>query len=141
MPVTAKLSRRFYERLGDEIANELVDWFNAVDATYRSDLRETNESNFARFMAWVDQRFAEQDLRIEKRFAEQDAKFDKRFAEQDAKFDKRFAEQEVWIGKRFGEMQVQMAGFRADMMKWMFVYWTGTMLALAGFVLAMLQRG
>ena len=141
MPVTAKLSRRFYERLGDEIANELVDWFNAVDATYRSDLRETNESNFARFMAWVDQRFAEQDLRIEKRFAEQDAKFDKRFAEQDAKFDKRFAEQEVWIGKRFGEMQVQMAEFRADMMKWMFVYWTGTMLALAGFVFAMLQRG
>ena len=130
MPVTAKLSRRFYERLGDEIANELVEWFNAVDATYRSDLRETNESNFARFMAWVDQRFAEQDLRIEKRFAEQDAKFDKRFAEQ-----------EVWIGKRFGEMQVQMAEFRADMMKWMFVYWTGTMLALAGFVLAMLQRG
>ena len=130
MPVTAKLSRRLYERLGDEIANELVDWFNAVDATYRSDLRETNESNFARFMAWVDQRFAEQDLRIEKRFAEQDAKFDKRFAEQ-----------EVWIGKRFGEMQVQMAGFRADMMKWMFVYWTGTMLALAGFVFAMLQRG
>lgn len=33
MPVTAKLSRRFYERLGDDLANELVDWFNAVDAT------------------------------------------------------------------------------------------------------------
>ena len=26
MPVTAKLSRAFYERLGDEIANELVSW-------------------------------------------------------------------------------------------------------------------
>ena len=26
MPVTAKLSRAFYERLGDEIANELVNW-------------------------------------------------------------------------------------------------------------------
>ena len=54
MPVTAKLSRRFYERFGDEITNELVDWFNAVDATYRSDLRELNEQNFARFMASVD---------------------------------------------------------------------------------------
>ena len=28
MPVTAKLSRKFYERFGDDIANELVDWFN-----------------------------------------------------------------------------------------------------------------
>jgi hypothetical protein len=63
MPVTAKLSKRFYERLGDEIANELVDWFNQVDATYKSDLRELNELNFARFDAKLEQRLAE--LRID----------------------------------------------------------------------------
>ena len=130
MPVTAKLSRRFYERFGDEIANELVEWFNAVDATYRSDLRETNESNFARFMASVDQRFAEQDARFEQRFAEQDTRFERRFAELDVRME-----------KRFGEMQALMAELRTDIMKWMFVYWTGTMVALAGFVFAMLRRG
>ncbi len=32
MPVTARLSRGFYEKFGDEIANDLVDWFNRVDA-------------------------------------------------------------------------------------------------------------
>ena len=53
MPVTAKLSRKFYDKLGDDIANELVEWFNAVDATYRSDFREMNELNFARFDAKV----------------------------------------------------------------------------------------
>jgi hypothetical protein len=26
MPVTARLSKLFYERLGEEVANELVDW-------------------------------------------------------------------------------------------------------------------
>lgn len=59
MPVTAKLSRRFYEKFGDDIANELVDWFNMVDATYRSELRELNELNFARFDAKLEQRVAE----------------------------------------------------------------------------------
>ncbi len=59
MPVTAKLSKAFYERLGENIANELVDWFNQVDATYRSDLRELNELNFARFDAKLEQRIAE----------------------------------------------------------------------------------
>ena len=59
MPVTAKLSRLFYERLGEQIANELVDWFNQVDATYRADLRELNELNFARFDAKLEQRAAE----------------------------------------------------------------------------------
>lgn len=91
MPVTAKLSRRFYERLGDDITNELVDWLNSVDSTYRSDLREMNEANYARLMASVDQRFAEQNARI--------------------------------------------ADLRADLLKWMFIYWTGTMLAVTGLVL------
>ena len=36
MPVTAKLSLLFYEKLGEQVATELVDWFNSVDATYRS---------------------------------------------------------------------------------------------------------
>ena len=68
-----------------------------MDATYRSDLREMNELNFARFMSSVDQRFAEADKRL--------------------------------------------AELRADILKWMFIYWSGTMISLAGFVFAMLQRG
>lgn len=59
MPVTARLSRKFYETFGEDVTNELVDWFNSVDATYRSDLRELNELNFARFDAKLEQRLAE----------------------------------------------------------------------------------
>ena len=161
MPVTAKLSRRFYEKLGDDVANELVEWFNSVDLAYRTDLRELNELNFGRFDAKVEQRFAESDARLEKRFAEysikidkrfteQDAKFDKRFAEQDAKFDKRFAEQDakfekrfadldVTLEKRFAEADAKRAAFESRMMRWMFIYWTGTMIGTAGLVLAVMR--
>ncbi len=59
MPVTATLYRKFYERFGDDLTNELVEWFNQVDATYRTDLRELNELNFARFDAKIEQRLAE----------------------------------------------------------------------------------
>ena len=34
-------------------------WSNAVDATYRADLRELNELNFARFDAKLEQRLAQ----------------------------------------------------------------------------------
>lgn len=57
--MTARLSKRFYDRFGEEIANELVDWFNAVDNTNRADLRELNELNFARFDAKLEQRLAQ----------------------------------------------------------------------------------
>ena len=36
-----------------------MDWFNAVDATYRAALRELNELNFARFDAKLEQRLAQ----------------------------------------------------------------------------------
>jgi hypothetical protein len=53
--ITAKLSRKFYERFGEDTANELVDWFNTLDATYRSDLKEVNERSYERFDARLEQ--------------------------------------------------------------------------------------
>jgi hypothetical protein len=63
----ARLSKRLYDVLGEDVANELVDWFNTVDLTprfargglYRADLRELNELNYARFEAKLEQRLAE----------------------------------------------------------------------------------
>jgi hypothetical protein len=80
MPVTAKFSKEFYDRLGHPVADEIVDWFNQVDAAYRTDLRELNELNFARFDAKLEQRLAEQDAKWERRIAAQDAKWEQRIA-------------------------------------------------------------
>ena len=68
--ITAKLSRKFYDTFGDDIANELVTWFNDVDTTYRADLRELNEVNFARFDAKLEQRMAELRSGVAERLAE-----------------------------------------------------------------------
>lgn len=59
MPVTAKLSQKFYQRLGDDVATELVEWFNAVDATYRSDVRAIADAQSARIDAQMGQMHAE----------------------------------------------------------------------------------
>ena len=108
MPVTAKLSRKFYEKLGDDIANELVEWFNSVDAMYRSDLRDLNELNFARFDAKLEQRAAELDARLDQRTAELDAKLEQRTAELDAKIEQRTAELDAKIERRFTELDTKL---------------------------------
>ena len=92
MPVTVKLSRKFYERLGDDIADELVDWFNAVDATYKADLKETNELNWERFKATLSGE----------------------------------------ISSLRGEFRSEMKAMQANLMKWMFIYWSGTVAAIIG---------
>lgn len=89
--ITAKLSKNLYEKLGEEVANELVTWFNDVDATYRADLREINELNFARF----------------------DAKLEQRLAHVDAK----------------------LAELKSDLIKWTFVFWAPTALAVVALLL------
>ena len=120
MPVTAKLSRQFYEKLGDDVANELVEWFNSVDATYRSDLRELNELNFARFDARVEQRWTQLDAKLEQRLAQLDAKLEQRIGgvyadlraemrEGFARVDQRFAEFETKLTKRLFAFWVTQA--------------------------------
>ena len=56
MPITAKLSREFYDRFGDKLVDELVGLLNQMDATFRAELRELNEQNFTRFDAKLEQR-------------------------------------------------------------------------------------
>jgi hypothetical protein len=73
VPVTAKLSRQFYERLGDEVANELVDWFNAVDASYRQEFKDLFEANFGQVRAELRAMRSEFDSRMEVFRAELDA--------------------------------------------------------------------
>ena len=105
MPVTAKLSRKFYEKLGDDIANELVEWFNSVDATYRSDLKELNELNFDRFDAKLEQRIAELDAKFERRTVELRAEMREGFA----RVDQRFAEFETKLTNRLFAFWVAQA--------------------------------
>ncbi|HJQ21503.1 MAG TPA: hypothetical protein VJ867_14230 [Gemmatimonadaceae bacterium] len=100
----------FYERLGEDVANELVEWFNLVDATYRSDLREINELNFARFDAKMEQRFAQFDAKMEQRFAHFDAKWEQHFAQLEAKWERRFDAQSRMMLLGWGTTIVAVLG-------------------------------
>jgi hypothetical protein len=82
MPVTAKLSQAFYDRLGHAVADEMVEWFNQVDASYRQDLRDLNELNFARFDAKLEQRLAEFRTELVERLSQLEVRFERRFGEQ-----------------------------------------------------------
>ena len=82
MPITAKLSKRFYDRLGEDVANELVALLNLIDGSYKSELREQNDSNFSRFEAKLDQRIDVLRAEIKSSEASVRAELEKRLGEQ-----------------------------------------------------------
>jgi hypothetical protein len=142
MPVTAKLSRRFYEQFGDELTNELVEWFNSVDATYQSDLRELNENNFARFDAKLEQRIAGVEAKIEGLEARLDARIaglDGKIVGVEGKIVDLEGRIDTKMDQRFAEQRERFAVFESRMTRWMFTLWTGTMLAFAGLAVAVLR--
>ena len=130
--VTARLSQKFYERFGEDVTNELVNWFNAVDATYRSELRDLNEVNFARFDAKLEQRLAQFDAKLEQRLAQFDAKLERRLAQLDAKWEGRWHQLDAkWEG-RWHQVDAKLAELKSDLLKWMFLFWATTGVALGG---------
>ena len=158
VPVTAKLSKLFYDRLGEPIANELVDWFNNVDSDYRGQLRDLNEMNFARFDAKLEQRVGESTAKMEQRFTEStvklEAKLDRRTAELEVKLDRRTAELEAKIDRVAAELNAKIDSVAAELkakidrfaaelretlerrlgeqMRWFFVMWATQMVAIIG---------
>lgn len=64
-----------------------------MDATYRTDLRELNELNYARFDAKVEQRFAVSEAGVDRRIVQLEARVDRKFAEQREFLERRLGEQ------------------------------------------------
>jgi len=85
MPITAKLSREFYDRFGDNAVNELVGLLNDMDMTFKTELRQLNDQNFER------------------------------------------------LERRIAELRAEMADLKAELIKWMFLFWLGTIATMLGF--------
>ena len=88
-----------------------MDWFNSVDTTYQAQVREINESN----RAWMDARFAAFDARMDAFEARMEARM------------------EAFEAK----IEARLSALRAEMILWMFGFWTATVLPLAALELAL----
>ena len=165
MPVTAKLSKRFYDTFGDEIANELVDWFNQVDATYRADLREFNELNFQRFDAKLEQRLSafrtelvdqlrdefrtglaavRDELRtdltaVRDELGTRMTSAESAIAMLKAETEKGMASLRVAVAEQRTETAKQLSKLRTELLRWMVGLWMATIGTLAGLMLGLYQ--
>ncbi len=113
MPITAKLSNKFYEKLGDDVANELVEWLNLVDTSYRQEFRDLFEANFGRVEAEL-------------------GAMGTRIASLETHLERRMTDLE---GRLTSRMDAKLEALKSELLKWMFLFWVGTM----GTVLAIVK--
>ncbi len=115
------MSERFYEKFGHDSVEELVTWLNQMDTAYRTDLREVNELNFARFDAKLEQRASELEAELHK--AIQDLRVELRTGLSDLR----------------SEFKVALEAQTGLLVKWMLGFWVMTVPTLAG-VLVVVQH-
>jgi hypothetical protein len=116
-----------YGSLGDEAAEDLVNWMQQVDAQ-RAELRELNESNFSRMDARLAGMATQADL------AELRQEIKAGFARSDTTL--AALHEEMRVG--FAELRQEMARLETrlerrigDLIKWSFVFWVGAVGAIA----------
>ena len=136
MPVTAKLSRKFYETFGDEVANELAEWFNQVDATYRFEFRDLFEVHFARFDAKLEQRMAELNAKFEQRITEVNARLEQRITEVQAELR---TEMRTGFAELRSELRSGLHALESKLIRWMFVFWIGQAATTVGLVFGVVK--
>lgn len=110
MPVTARLLHRLRETLGDEASDDLLAWWEEGATVNRAAVREIADLYFQRFDAHLERRLAELG-----------------------------AELRTELRSEIGRVEKDLANQRADLLKWMFMFWIGTVVPLAGLMIALLR--
>ncbi len=105
MPV-AKLSREFYEKFGDKLADELVNCLNSIEASYRAELRDLFNAHFGRF-----------EEKLEGRLLDTKAELGITKAE---------------LGIKIEQLRVELHSTKADVLKWSLGLWVPVALAVIG---------
>jgi len=148
MPVTARLLQRLHESLGDDATNDLFSWWEEAATVSRAAVREVADLYYARFEARLEKGLAEERLDLNKgltevqsELAELRSEMRRGFAEVRSEMHRGLAEfrsdMHRGLAEIRSEMDSRLANQRADLIKWMFIFWVGTVVPLAGLAIAL----
>jgi DNA anti-recombination protein RmuC len=115
MPVTPTFSEDFYKKLGHGTAEEFVNWFNQAHIAFRTDLKELNELNYARFESKLEQRIVELRATLREELAQMGAALRQEIAALDANLSRRIAELDTKLSRRIAELDTKLSGQIAEL--------------------------
>ena len=110
MAISGRLTRKLYEMFGQDAGDDLMSWMQTVDSQ-RAEFRELHEATTSRFEA---------------RLGESTARLRAEISELRRELQVGLARLETGIEKR-----------TASLMRWSFVFWIGSVAAVAGAVAAL----
>jgi DNA anti-recombination protein RmuC len=154
MPVTAGLVIKLRDALGEEAANDLISWIGEAEklegrlvelrAGIREDLahgwataRQEVSGEFARLRQEMNEGLAAVRQEMARELASVRQEMNEGLAAVRQEMARELANVRQETAERIAVVQVQLAGQRADLIRWMFIFWAGTVIPLAGLIVAL----
>jgi hypothetical protein len=139
VPVTPTLLLKLRKTLGDEAANDLVTWVDQATARELGQMRELADLHYGRFDARLEQRLAELRADVDARIESLRAELHTRIESLRTDIYTRIESLRTDLYTRIDAVRVEMMAQRADLIKWMFLFWVGTIVPLAGLMVALVR--
>jgi len=145
------IPRVLREKLGDNGADSLVELLNRVSNHTRDDVltfvEEKFEHHLSEEIGKVNERITKEISKLDNRLTEEMGKVNERIAEERVSINQRITEEVAKVNQRItdeiamvrGEIQVlrtDMHTMRADLIKWMFIFWAGQIGVILGILFA-----
>ena len=142
------------EKLGDEGVEALISLLNEAAHHERNNLLDILEERFERRVveegkrlerciteesARLDNRIAEEVAKLEGRIATESARLDNRITEKMAKLQQQIMAVDNRITAEMAKMDKRIAEVRADLIRWMFLFWVGQIGTLAVILFALFK--
>ncbi len=154
------------DRLGDDGADALVELLNVASDSTKADALALSEEKYERRLseeaAKLGSRVSEEAARLDRRITEESSKLDRRITEEVSKLNQRITDEVARLESRIAEevsklnqritdevarlesriarLETRIADVRADLVRWMFVFWVGQIGALTAILFAFFRR-
>ena len=115
MPATPKLPIRLHERLGDDAMTELLTLFSDLGAETRAEFQELRAA----------------DARLEQRVE----RLERQVSDVRTELTQQITDVKTELTRQIAELKPHIAGVQAELIKWTFLFWLGTI----GLVLLLLR--
>ncbi len=132
------------DKLGEDGANALVELLNGSAQHARDDVLLFVEERFERRLseeaAKIDVKIVETEAKLNARIVETEAKLNARIVETEAKLNTRIAQTEAKLEGKIAEVKASISEAKADLIRWMFIFWAGQLGALLGILFAFFRK-
>lgn len=121
------------DKLGEEGADALVTLINAAGSQTKADVLTFVEEKFER-------RLTEEMGKLHERLTTVEERFERRLTEEVGKLHERLTTELSKVNVEFAKVRHEMAELKADVIRWMFIFWVGQLGAILGILFAFFRK-